>query len=264
MPQIRQPGTGLVSPDQFQRLPRAVVVIANDYPDRHVISRHSHRRAQLLYPSSGVMTVRTQYGTWVVPPLRAVWVPTGTDHEVATLGRVSMRSVNVAPRAAAKLPKQCCVVSVSALLRELIMRAATFPRLYDERGTQGRVVKLILDEISALPVLPLHLPMPAHPRLAGICNAIMREPGSRASLDDWARRINASSRTLERLFQRETGMTFTAWRQQARLHAALSRLAAGEPVKRLALELGYASPAAFTGMFRRAFGTTPKQYFAAS
>ena len=35
---------------------------------------------------------------------------------------------------------------------------------------------------------------------------------------------------LERLFQRETGMTFGKWRQQLRLLHALRLLAAGRPV----------------------------------
>lgn len=255
------PFPGYLSPDSYQDTPRPVVVIANDYPPNFEIAPHRHRRAQLLYPSSGVMTVRTQHGTWVVPPLRAVWIPVGVEHQVLTMGRVAMRSVNVASRAARRLPHECCVVGVPPLLRELILRAAQLPRLYDERGTDARVMQLILDEIRALPVLPLHLPAPAHRRLALICDGIRREPGTDDSLSDWARRTGSSTRTLARLFRAHTGMTFSAWRQQARLFDALTRLAAGEPVTRVALDLGYASPSAFGAMFRRAFGTTPSRYF---
>jgi AraC-like DNA-binding protein len=255
------PSPGFISPDDYENTPRSVVVVANDYPHNHVIAPHRHRRAQLLYPSTGVMTVGTQHGTWVVPPLRAVWIPAHTNHEVLIMGGVSMRSVNVDPRATGNLPQQCCVVGVSPLLRELILRAAELPRLYDERGADARVIQLILDEIRALPVLPLHLPTPAHRRLAPICEAIRAEPGAEHSLEDWARQSAASTRTLARLFRRHTGMTFSAWRQQARLFAALTRLASGQAVTQVALELGYASPSAFGVMFRRAFGTTPGRYF---
>ena len=41
---------------------------------------------------------------------------------------------------------------------------------------------------------------------------------------------------------------------------ALPRLAAGEPVTRVALDLGYASPSAFTRMFRRVLGVSPSEY----
>lgn len=73
--------------------------------------------------------------------------------------------------------------------------------------------------------------------------------------------MGASGRTLARLFRREIGMTFGAWRQQARLIEALARLGTGEPVTHVALDLGYESPSAFTAMFRRSLGVTPSRYF---
>src|SRR5262245_37577233 len=150
----------LVNPDEFRDAPRAVVIVANEYPDRHYIPPHRHDRAQLLYAVTGVMSVGTGAGTWVVPPLRAVWIPPRTEHEVRILGPVSMRSVNVAARSARALPDTCGVIHVTPLLRELILRAAEFPLLYDERSTQGRIMALILDEIRTFRALPLHLPMP--------------------------------------------------------------------------------------------------------
>jgi len=253
-----------VSPDAYRNVRRPVVVVSNDYPENFVIRRHRHLRAQLLYPSTGVMTVTTRRGAWVVPPLRAVWIPADTDHSVATAGRVKMKSVNVAPHTARSLPHECCAVSVSPLLRELILRACGLPLLYDRQAAAGRIMQLILDEIRALQALPLHLPMPSHPRVKAICDAILRDPGEPHALAAWAHRVSASTRTVARLFSAHTGMTFSAWRQQARLLAALTRLASGQAVTRVALELGYDSPSAFVSMFRRSFGTTPGRYFSAS
>ncbi|MBM3359184.1 MAG: helix-turn-helix transcriptional regulator [Betaproteobacteria bacterium] len=253
-----------ISPDIFANAPRPVVVIANDYPDGFLIPSHRHRRAQLLYPSTGVITVTTRDGSWIVPPLRAVWIPAGIHHEVRAVGRVSMRSVNITARAARSLPRKCCAVGVSPLLRELILRAAGLPLLYEEHSGAGRMMRLVLDEIHALPVLPLHLPAPEHPRLKIICDAIVARPDLEHTIEDWARRIGASPRTVARLFRSHTGMSFSAWRQQARLLEALKRLAAGEPVTSVALDLGYASPSAFISMFRRAFGNTPGRYFGAA
>ena len=104
--------------------------------------------------------------------------------------------------------------------------------------------------------------MPHDPRLARICRALGADPGSTRTLEDWGREAGGSGRTLARLFVRETGLTFAAWRQQARLLAALARLAAGEPVTRIALDLGYASPSAFAAMFKRALGAPPSRYLA--
>ena len=70
-----------------------------------------------------------------------------------------------------------------------------------------------------------------------------------------------ASRTLARLFAGETGMRFVDWRRQARLAAALVRLAEGEDVATVARGLGYASASAFTAMFRQSLGKAPREYF---
>ena len=246
----------------YQDVPRPIGAMAKDFADGHFIPPHAHERSQIIYASCGVMRVRTPQGAWVVPPHRAVWVPAGVVHDVRMAGAVAMRTLYIAPEAVRTLPAECCVVAVSPLLRELILRAVELPLLYDETGAEGRLMTLILDELRALPVLPLNLPMPADPRLLRVCRAILAEPGAARALGDWAGEVGASSRTLARGFVRETGMTFGRWRQQARLLEALTRLAQAQSVTTIALDLGYESPSAFTSMFRRALGRTPSAYFA--
>ena len=55
-------------------------------------------------------------------------------------------------------------------------------------------------------------------------------------------------------------MTFGAWRQRRRLQAAIARLAAGDAVTTVALDLGYESPSAFITMFRRTLWETPGRF----
>jgi AraC-like DNA-binding protein len=98
-------------------------------------------------------------------------------------------------------------------------------------------------------------------RLRRVTEALLADPSDPRGLEQFAAMAGASARTLARLFRRETGMSFGAWRQQARLIEALARLGAGEPVTNVALELGYESPSAFTAMFRRSLGVTPSRYF---
>ncbi|MEN4957260.1 helix-turn-helix domain-containing protein [Stenotrophomonas indicatrix] len=52
----------------------------------------------------------------------------------------------------------------------------------------------------------------------------------------------------------------TAWRQQVCLLAAIERLGQGQAVTRVALDLGYASPSAFSAAFRRVLGCSPSRY----
>ena len=248
-------------PDQIEALPRPVAALANDYPDGHLIARHRHRRAQLVYAARGVMTVTAEAGAWVVPPQRAVWMPPGMMHQVQCAGELAMRSLFIEPAAAAGMGATCRVVNVTPLLRELILRAVDLPGLYDEDGPAGRLIALILDEVRNLETAPLHLPLPRDSRLARITEALLADPADGRSLDDWARTLGLSARTLARHFQREMGLGFAAWRQQARLLQAVARLAEGESVSSLAYDLGYDSPSAFIAMFRRALGVTPGRYF---
>ena len=238
-----------------------VFVHAQDYPAGWQTEAHWHARSQLVYASAGVMTVVTEQGMWVVPPQRAVWIPAGIVHTVRAWGPVAMRSLYIQREAAAWLPTACCVVNVTPLLRELIVRAVALPPRYVHGGQDERIMLLMLDEIRQLPVAPLHLPEPTDRRLQQITTALRTDPADDRTLDTWARAAGASPRTLARLFLAETGMTFRQWQRQVRLLAGLVRLADGQPVTVVALEVGYESPSAFIAMFRRALGTTPGQYF---
>lgn len=240
---------------------RPVSALGNDYADGHVIAWHSHRRAQLVYAATGVITAQTADGTWVVPPHRAVWVPAGVDHRHRCHGPVEMRSIFFETGVQPEMGPQCAVLSVPPLLRELILHIVDLPLLYDEGGPDGRTVAVLLDQIERLDATPLHLPSPSDPRARRVAEALISDPADARSLKDWARVSGASERTLARLFQRGTGMSFGTWRQQARLLAAMPLLAQGRSVSETADELGYATPSAFIAMFRRSLGTSPGAYY---
>jgi AraC-like DNA-binding protein/mannose-6-phosphate isomerase-like protein (cupin superfamily) len=241
---------------------RPVIAFWRDLDDGDVIESHVHDHAQFLYAISGVMRVRTPLGSWVVPPQRAVWIPSGVEHEVACLGDLAMRNVYIHSRAAPPAREACCVLSVSALLRELVLSTVDLGAPYGVAGEDARLVAVLLDQIAAAPQIELRLPIPNDRRLRYVTEALAADPADRRTLEDWARAAGASARTLARLFQSETGLSFRAWRQQVRLHEALARLATGEPVTGVAYAVGYDSPSAFIAMFRQATGETPSRYVA--
>jgi AraC-like DNA-binding protein len=234
---------------------------ATDYPEGHVIDWHVHGRGQLVYAVHGVMMVAADGGQWIVPSTRAIWMPARVAHLIRCVGVVHMRSLYIRSDAAAGLPERAHAVGVSPLLRELILAATGIRQPYAEASRDGRLMRLLLDELHALPVLPLHLPQPADPRLRRICARIAERPDDVSTLADWAAALAVDVKTIQRLFARETGMTFGQWRQQARLLHGLERLAVGDKVVDVALALGYDSPSAFAAMFKRQFGETPSAFF---
>lgn len=231
-----------------------------DFDAGFEIAPHSHERAQLIYATVGTMRVSTDDAVWVVPPQRALWMPAGVRHSIVMSGDVTMRTLYLRDDAASGMPGACQVLPVSPLLRELVIRATELPLHYDENGPAGHVVALLLAELHSAETLPLHLPMPCDKRLRALCGALLDAPGDPRTLEQWAPSANASPRTLARLFVAETGLTFGAWRQQARVLEAMGRLGSGTPVTEVALDLGYDSVSAFSAMFRRAAGASPRQY----
>jgi AraC-like DNA-binding protein len=171
-----------------------------------------------------------------------------------------LRSLYIQPDAAAGMPKSCEVLEVTPLLRELILRATELPLEYDVRGPAGRMMRLLLDELAALPRLPYNLPMPKVAPLDAICRRLLDAPDDAATLEEIARDGALSARTLARHFRRHTGMSFAAWRRRARLLRALGWIAEGRPILAVALELGYDSPSAFSAMFRRELGASPSSF----
>lgn len=235
--------------------------LAVGYSSATVLEHHSHDWAQLVYASEGVMSVQTEEGVWVVPSHRAVWIPAGIGHSIAMSGWVSMRTLYLAPKLVSGLPRRCCVVAVSPLLRQLILHATAQGPLRREVPAHRRLVAFLLDQLRELPAMPLELPMPRDARAVRIALRLRADPSEKLPLDRMAQDAGASRRTLERLFQRETGMSFGRWRQQARLLHAMRLLAGGEPVTSTALEVGYDSPSAFIAAFASALGTTPGRYY---
>lgn len=222
---------------------------------------HQHARGQLLYVDSGLVQVRTQHGSWLLPPRRAGWIPPGFSHEISLSGVVSGWTLLLLPTASEGLPATPCVIGVSDALQALARRAIDWHPADALTPAHARIAAVIRDEIAGASQLQLYLPMPRNPRLHRIARGLLQEPGSRRGLEDWATLAAMSPRTLRRLVLAETGLTFGQWRQQIRLAHGLDLLARGLAVNEVADALGYASPSNFIGMFRRAFGISPARYF---
>lgn len=239
----------------------AITTLARNYPHGYTIPLHFHDRDQLVYASRGVMTVRTETGTWVVPPHRAVWIPAEIPHTITMSGLVAMRTLYLKPRLAKRLPRDCCVINVSTLLKELILHACTVRRLSKSVNWQMHLVAVILHQLEAVQMVPLQLPHLSDPRLVRIAEILMDSPRDSRTLAQLCKRTGAGKRSVERLFQKEIGMTFGRWRQQLRLMQGMRLLAQSAKVTHAALESGYSTPSSFTSMFRKALGVTPSSYF---
>lgn len=236
-----------------------LLVSAGACPDGMEMAAHRHARGQLFASTRGLLSIGVEDSVWVVPAIHAVWLPPHTVHSGRSHGPFEGWNAYVAEAACADLPARPCALRVSGLLREAVLRAADWDEGPSDAAAM-RIASVILDEIRTLPAEPLGLPLPTEPRLARIAHALLEDPADARDLDAWAAWGAVSARTLSRRFVSETGFTFTAWRQRARLLRALQLLAADVPVSTIALDLGYSTASAFISLFRRTFGATPASY----
>jgi AraC-like DNA-binding protein len=246
--------------DTVDHLPRPIIAFGTTYPDGHVIAPHQHRRGQLISGASGVIVLATPDGTWVMPPQRGMWIPPATRHHVRTVGAVRMQSLYLEPAAVPRMLGHCQVVGISPFMRSLMTEAMSLPPEYDLDSRAGALMELIQHEMQQLPALPLSLQYPSDGPLAERCRRFIERPDVHETIDAWSAGLGMSRRAFTRFFRKETGLSFMAWRQQACLLCAMPRLAAGESVTSVAIDLGYDNPAAFTLMFKRAFGSPPLTY----
>lgn len=224
------------------------------------ISDHDHPWHQVIFAVRGVMAVEATAKRWVVPPQRALWVPTGVAHGIEMIGETWMRTVYIRPGFGPAMDERIRVLEVGPLLRELLLEVVRIGMLGEGRSDERNLAAVLVAQITAASAFGIELPLPLDSRARAVADEVCRRPGASVPLASLASAAGAGPRTIERLFLNETGFSFGRWRQQARLQHALRRLAEGDGVTQVALQCGYESPSAFVLMFRRALGLTPGAY----
>jgi len=235
-----------------------VSVVTFPMPAGLVFDWHTHDDHQLAWAASGVLTVRTQSSAWVLPPTRALWIPAGVRHETLSAGAATMRSAYVRPDGCAVGWTEPTPVAASPLLCELISHL-------EDRGLtpehRARAETVLVDLLRPVAMTTVDLRWPTDIQARQVADRLAADPADGRTLTEWGRLVGSSERTLARAFVAGTGVSFGRWRTLLRVQHALTALAAGEPVGKVARLVGYDSDSAFVQAFRRETGVTPAAYF---
>ncbi|QCT22669.1 AraC family transcriptional regulator [Jejubacter calystegiae] len=248
---------------EMDNLPRAVLAVQSTSNDENwEVEPHRHRWGQLIYTVRGLLRCEVANGLWLVPPQCALWVPGGELHSTLGSAFCECLCLFIEPDAAQNLPTRCCTLFVAPLLRELLLQASRLTLMYDPLGPDGRLVAVLLDQLASAPVEKLHLPVADDRRIRQLMERLLENPADRSSQADWAQRVGMSERTLNRVVKQQMGMSFGEWRRQLHIVLALQRMAQGESVQSIALDLGYGGASGFITMFRKLMGSPPARYLA--
>lgn len=221
---------------------------------------HHHLKGQVVMPINGYIRSTIAEGIWVVPPMSAIWIPGMVEHSnyIAPGSKVCMLFIE--PDSVPELPGHTCTLSVSPLLRELVLHLARQDQNYTDDSATYRVATVLLEELVRMPTEQFDFPIPVEPRLNRIARALLTSPADKRSVAEWAGEVAMSERTLTRLVRLHVGMTFGKWRAQLHIVLALQQLSNGSPVQHVAEMLGYESASAFIHFFKKQLGRSPKQY----
>lgn len=156
---------------------------------------------------------------------------------------------------------ECAVIHMTPLLRELILETVRRGMLRGEDLAQARLAGVIVDQIVQTGEMPLQVVLPSDPRGKYVAERALKNLARTPRIAELVRGSGAGIRTIERLFLKETHLTFGKWLQRAKMLRALELLAGEESVTAAGLSVGYDSTSAFISAFKQVLGTTPGRYF---
>lgn len=223
------------------------------------------RESLLLWVHSGTARVTTDLTHHELSAGEAVWVPPGLTHTVVVDEDSLALPIFVA---ATQVPGQLRRIVVLTIPEEwadwLVWRSTSMVgHLHGFSTDAAGVVELVAgsrvaaDGRLTLPPVP---PLPSSPEALSVAHAILSTPSTDSSVDELAAGVALSTRTLQRQFARETGMSLTRWRTAARVAVAAALLADGHHVGWARDRVGLHDAASFTRIFRRHVGLAPSRY----
>jgi AraC-like DNA-binding protein len=241
----------------------SISTLAYEYPRGFDVPEHAHGSDQLIYAVRGLMEVSASRKLWLIPPHLGIWIPARTLHRVRMPNRASMRTLYFREGLVRRSPT-CAVLHVSSLLRELILEAVRLRELRAGDALHRSLRDLIAAQLRSATEVPISVSLPTDPRALRFAQDFISTLENSTLLTEVCRIAGASVRTMERIFQREVGMSLESWRRQVRLMKAVELLVEGCPVKKVAAEVGYRQPSAFIELFRQTLGVTPKAWTSAA
>lgn len=254
--------------DDFERCvngiesPVSTFFWVEDFATYNATPSHQHERGELLFCSKGLMNCQVGRCLWVIPENAALWIPAGTKHRGLGCTYAEFYAVYIDRENSMLLPDEPFVIHSSLLLRELIVKSASFSKSYEKEGIESRLFKVMLDEIACAERRELIVPMPANPRLQWMFEHLISNPADKTSQSEWAARLALSTRSFSRIVMQELGMTFGRWRHQMHISIAIPKIRNGESIQKVAHELGYETSSSFINMFKNIM-KFPPSYFGA-
>ncbi|RDG39925.1 helix-turn-helix domain-containing protein [Streptomyces corynorhini] len=218
---------------------------------------HSHPLHELVWVRGGTLTSRVEDRIFTVSEGHGLWMPADVVHAGRATAGAEFYDAFFVPDRTPFVFEEPVAIAMTPVLESLLTHLARRDLAAAARARAESVVFDVLQPSER----QLALQLPGDARIDAIAEALLDDPADSRSLEEWARVLGTSDRTVTRAFRHATGLSFAQWRQALRVHRALTLLAEGLDVQSVSETLGYAQPSTFIAAFRRVMGTTPGAFF---
>lgn len=224
------------------------------------VNKYQHQQAQCIYVHSGVLAIVGENGRYFIPPQQAIIIPAEYPHEIIAKSAVELTILYFSIEQKISEADKPNILETSSFIRALFDESTQIKGTYLWKSSEGRLLRLIRDKLIDAASLDIFLPYPSDERLTNITERILKHPSLKSDLVSWGKFVSASPRTLSRVFKKETGITYSEWRQRLNIQIAIKHLSLGDNISEIASLLGYESSSAFIYMFKKQMGVSPNQF----
>lgn len=214
---------------------------------------HSHPTHELLWIEGGASTLKVHDTTFTIARSWGMWIPAGVMHSGFAGKNTTLKAAQFNFSAVGALSNTAVAVEITPLLSQLLARLNEGDLDPHSRNLTERMIVDVLSPAQH----DISWRLPHSLLVQPIVDAIMADPAHQGSLRHWARRLHVSTKTVTRVFQEETGLSFSRWMAAVRVHHAIMMLASGLEIEEVAQRTGYATVSGFGAAFRRLTGRTP-------
>ncbi len=223
--------------------------------------RKTNTSGHLLYVDTGQMIITVEGKLSVLCQGMAIWLPDNICYQLSSVHHCQYYFVKMLSNFTWKLPKKIKLMNASSLLEVLIKRLIAHKgEVFDK--VHESFFLLMVQEVNGSVTLKYHLPYCLHPKIQKLTEYILSFEDRNFSLEEAAKYLAVSSRTLTRIFKTEFGYGYGKWYQQLKLIRAIGMLQQNKSVTTAAYSLNYNSDSAFIRMFKRLTGETPAKFLA--
>ena len=231
-----------------------------NHSQAHETPWHCHDVGQLYWLQRGLVIIETDEAQWPITPGSVGWLPKKNHHKASVLASAQGVILHITDYHDVSFPQEAGIYSMNDFLSSLVKRSTCLDGAHYSSDYLTHFIALLGYELKTLKELPLGLPLPSDRRARNIADELLKAPANNLSQEQLAKQWGLSVRTLSRIFIKQTGLTFSQWRQQAKVIVSLKWLLQGLAISEVAERSGYSNVSAYIKVFSQRFGKTPRKF----